>query len=343
MSNVEHTYKEAGVDLDAAIDVKKSIQGISGSTWSPSVLSAEGAFGAMYRLTGFQEPILVSRTDGIGTKILLAAELGKYRTIGEDLVHACVNDIIVSGAMPIFFLDYIAVGSLKPTVLEEMIQGMADACVSVRCSLVGGETAQLPGLYAPDSFDAAGFVVGAVEKSELVDGSTVTSGDVVLGITSNGLHTNGYSLARDVLGLDNNMAALSERCVGLPGTVGEALVAPHRSYYSEAKALRPLVKAMAHITGGGLVENVPRVIPENLGVRLDPRTWKAPPIFKILREKGGVSEDEMYRVFNMGLGFVLVCDKSLAAEALSLVPEAMVVGEVLEFTSGQRVVLDKFL
>jgi len=337
---VEHTYKAAGVDLDAAADVKRRIEAIAAPTRGPQVLSGAGGFGAMYSLAGFREPVLVASTDGVGSKLKLAASMQRYRTIGEDLVNACVNDVLVSGAKPLFFLDYIAVGALEIPVVEELLEGMARACVEAECALVGGETAQMPGLYGQGEFDVAGFVVGAVEKSEIVDGSTVAEGDVLLGLPSNGLHTNGYSLVRDILGLDEDPSPLREYYPEVDGTLGDALLAPHRPYFQTVRRIVPLVKAMAHTTGGGLVENIPRVLPDGLGARFDTASWAAPPIFQLLREMGNISTDEMYRVFNMGLGFVVVCDKSKVVEVVGLVPEASVVGEVVEHVAGERVLLD---
>ncbi|MCH8206108.1 MAG: phosphoribosylformylglycinamidine cyclo-ligase [Chloroflexi bacterium] len=335
----EHTYKEAGVDLDAAAAVKRRIEAIAAPTRGPQVLSGAGGFGAMYRLAGFREPVLVASTDGVGTKLKLAAAMHRYGTIGEDLVSACVNDVIVSGAKPLFFLDYIAVGVLEVEAVEAMLKGMARACVEVECALVGGETAQMPGLYGEGEFDVAGFAVGAVEKSDILDGSSVAEGDVLLGIPSSGLHTNGYSLVRDILRLDDDPSPLGEYYSELDGTLGDALLAPHRSYYRVVRHAVPLVKAMAHITGGGLVENVPRALPEGLGARFDTASWRAPAIFHLLQEMGNISRDEMFRVFNMGLGFVVVCDRSKVAEIVGLVPEASVVGEVVRHTDGERVVL----
>ena len=336
----EHTYKEAGVDLDAAADVKRRIEAIAAPTRGPQVLRGAGGFGAMYRLAGFREPVLVASTDGVGTKLKVAAAMHRYETIGEDLVNACVNDVIVSGAKPLFFLDYISVGALEVGVVEALLEGMSRACTEVECALVGGETAQMPGLYAEGDFDVAGFAVGAVEKGDILDGSTIGEGDVILGLSSTGLHTNGYSLARDIFGLDDDPSPLREFYPELGQTLGESLLAPHRSYYQVVRPVVPLVRAMAHITGGGLIENVPRVLPDGLAVRFDTASWRVPAIFHLLQEMGNISRNEMFRVFNMGLGLVVVCDGSKVADIVGLVPEATVVGEVVEHTGGERVVLD---
>ena len=227
----EHTYENAGVNLDAAQDVKQRIKSIVTPTHGPEVLDGVGAFGALYQLSGYDEPVLVSSTDGVGTKLKLAVMMDRYDTIGEDLVNACVNDVIVCGARPLFFLDYIAVGKLVPSVVEKLLEGMARACHEAECALIGGETAQMPGLYAEDDFDMAGFVVGVVEKRAMLDPSTIREGDVLLGIPSNGLHTNGYSLARRVFRLEDDPAALNRTFPGLGMILWDALMEPHRCYY----------------------------------------------------------------------------------------------------------------
>ncbi len=334
-----HTYEAAGVSLDAAQSVKRRIRDIATPTHGPDVLAGIGAFGALYQLSGYRQPVLVSSTDGIGTKIKLAIMMDSYDTLGEDLVNACVNDVIVSGAKPLFFLDYIGVGKLNPPVIEALIEGMTRACKEAECALIGGETAQMPGMYAESDFDLVGFVVGVVEKSDILDGSTTREGDVLLGIPSNGLHTNGYSLVRHVLGLDEDPAPLHEYHPELGQRLGEALLTPHRSYVQLLRPAYPLVKGIAHITGGGLIENVPRVLPDGLGARFDASSWPVPPIFTTLQEMSQISREEMYHVFNMGLGMVLVCDPSRASEVKARIPEAIVVGEVTKASGDKRVVL----
>ena len=335
----EHAYRDAGVNLDAAQDIKQRIKSIVTPTHGPEVLGSAGAFGALYQLSGYDEPVLVSSTDGVGTKLKLAVMVDRYDALGEDLVNACVNDVIVCGARPLFFLDYIAVGKLAPNVVEKLLKGMARACKELECALIGGETAQMPGLYAGDDFDMAGFVVGVVEKRSMLDPSTIWEGDALLGIPSNGLHTNGYSLVRHVLGLDQSTTPLLEFRLELGETLGEALLRPHRSYYQMVRPAYSLVKGMAHITGGGLVENVPRILPHRLAARFNTTTWQAPPIFGTLQEMSNISRDEMYRVFNMGLGMVLACERSKADKVIALVPEARIVGEVVHATDEGRVVL----
>lgn len=335
----EHTYRDAGVNLEAAYSVKRRIKDIVTLTHGPEVLSGVGGFGALYRLSGYREPVLVSGTDGVGTKLKLAIMMDRYDTIGEDLVNACVNDIIVCGAKPLFFLDYIAVGKLESGIVESLIDGMARACKAANCALIGGETAQMPGLYAEGDFDIAGFVVGVVEKSAILDGSTIRQGDALIGIPSNGLHTNGYSLVRHVLGLDEDTSPLFEYLPELGQTLGEALLTPHLPYYQAVQPALPLIKGMAHITGGGLIENVPRVMPEGLAAHFDTSAWPVPPVFTVLQERSSISREEMYHVFNMGLGMVLFCEQSRASEVLAQVPDARLVGEVASLTDERRVIL----
>ena len=335
----EHTYKSAGVDLDAARDVKRRIRSAVLGTQGPQVLGGTGGFGAMYQLAGYREPVLVSSTDGVGTKIKLAIALGRYETLGEDAVNACINDVVVCGARPLFFLDYIAMGRLVPDTVEALVQGMARACEAAGCALIGGETAEMPGMYEDGEFDLAGFVVGAVERSAMLDVSTVGRGDLLLGLPSSGLHTNGFSLVRQTLGLDADSSTLWEVHPELGRTLGEELLEPHRPYYPLVEPVMGIVKGMAHITGGGLIENVPRALPEGLGAHLDTGAWKLPAIFTILQERSNVAREEMYRVYNMGLGLVLVCDKARAEDVMSLLPEARVVGEVTDARGDRRVIL----
>ena len=337
---VEHTYRASGVNLDAAQGVKDRIAGIVSSTHGPEVLAGMGAFGAMYALGGYREPVLVSSTDGVGTKLKIASAIGRFDTIGEDLVNLCINDVIVSGAKPLFFLDYIAVGEMDEEVIADLVGGMVRACSDTGCALIGGETAQMPGVYGAGELDLAGFVVGVVEKSRIKDLSNIREGDLLVGLPSNGLHTNGYSLVRHVLDLDDDTAQLSELHPELGGTLGEALLTPHRSYHGELEAVFPLVKSAAHITGGGLPENVPRALPEGLGATFDDTAWKRPRIFSVLQEMSDIPRDEMYRVFNMGLGMVLVCERDAFAEVSALATGALVVGEVTRPSGTGKVVIE---
>ena len=335
----DHTYSAAGVDLDTVRWVRERIKAIAAPTHGPQVLGGIGGFSALYELGGYREPVLVSSTDGVGTKLKIATMMGRFVSIGEDLVNLCINDVIVTGAKPLFFLDYIAVGKLAPDIIEALITGMARACREAECALIGGETAQMPGLYTGRDLDLAGFVVGVVERSAILDGSAIRDGDVVMGIPSSGLHTNGYSLVRHVLGLDENPAALGEYHSELGTDLGQALLTPHRPYYPLVRPAVPLLKGMAHITGGGLIENVHRVLPEGLAARLDRGAWSIPPIFIFIQERSDVPTQEMYRVFNMGLGMVMVCDQIRAREVEKLVPESRVVGEVVRATDERRVIL----
>ncbi len=333
------TYKQAGVNLDDAQDIKERIKSIVAPTHGAQVLGGVGGFGALYRLGGYDDPVLVSSTDGVGTKLKLAIMMDRYDTIGEDLVNACVNDIIVCGAQPLFFLDYLAVASLHNDIVAALIAGMARACEQAGCALIGGETAQMPGLYAEGDFDMAGFVVGAVERDRILDGSDIRPGDAIIGIPSNGLHTNGYSLVRHALGLDDNPSALNEVVpeLGDNVTLGDALLMPHPSYVDTIQPVLPVIKGMAHITGGGLVENIPRILPDGTSAHLDSSTWRVPPIFTLLQERSLIAGEEMYRVFNMGIGMTLVCDPSDADAILSAIPNAEVVGNVLQTTNDERV------
>ena len=333
------TYRDAGVNLDAAQDIKERIKSIVGPTHGPQVLGGVGGFGALYRLSGYDDPVLVSSTDGVGTKLKLAIMMDRYDTIGEDLVNACINDIIVCGAEPLFFLDYLAVGILESDVVESLIAGMARACEQAGCALIGGETAQMPGLYADGDFDIAGFVVGAVERGAILDGSDIAPGDAIIGIPSNGLHTNGYSLVRHALGLDDDPAPLQEVVpeLGEGVTIGDALLMPHPSYVDAVRPVLPMIKGMAHITGGGIVENMPRILPDGTAAHFDSSAWRVPPIFTLLQERATISLEEMYRVFNMGIGMALVCDATEVDGVLASVPNAEVVGAVTGDENGERV------
>ncbi|HKR66019.1 MAG TPA: phosphoribosylformylglycinamidine cyclo-ligase [Thermoanaerobaculia bacterium] len=302
------SYRDSGVDIDAQDEALREVRRIARDTYTPGVLSDIGSFGGLFRGTfdGIESPILVSSTDGVGTKLRIAQAMKIHDTVGYDLVCHCVNDILVQGARPLFFLDYYATGRLRPPVMTDVIRGMARACKENGCALIGGETAEMPGFYGDDDYDVAGFILGVVDSSKLIDGKAVREGDVLIGLPSVGLHTNGYSLARrilfDKLGYDPQTI--------LPGIgkAGEALLAPHISYL---KPLLPLVEekqfhALAHITGGGLTDNVPRVLPDNLDAKIKLGSWPVLPLFRFLYEQGKVDRDEMLRVFNMGVGMVLI-------------------------------------
>ncbi len=317
------TYAAAGVDISAAEENVRRISRHVRSTHGPEVLGSFGAFAGLFRLPTLDEPVLVASTDGVGTKALLGAELSAYDVLGRDLVNLSVNDVLTAGARPLLFLDYVGLHALDHVMMEALVGGMAAACRDNGCALLGGETAQLPELYAHGHFDLVGTVVGVVDKARLVDGSAVVPGDKVWGLPSTGLHTNGYTLARQlVAGLD-----LRTDPGGLGQPLGDALLAPHPSYLS---ALQPLldtdhgaIRAIAHITGGGLPGNLPRVLPESVSVELDWGAWPVPPIFTLLQQRGNISLDEMLRIFNMGLGMVFVTDERVPC------PAAIEIGRVI--------------
>jgi phosphoribosylformylglycinamidine cyclo-ligase len=313
-------YRQSGVDIDAGNDTVRRIKALARGTYTPGVLSGVGSFGGLFALGhGGGDTVLVASADGVGTKLKVAFLAGVHDTIGVDLVNHCVNDILVQGAQPLFFLDYLATGRLAPEVAEQIVSGIARACRENQCALLGGETAEMPGFYAEGEYDVAGFIVGAVERERVIDGHAIRAGDRLIALPSSGLHTNGYSLARkvafDVLGLriDSVVPELGD-------TVGAALLQPHRSYLPVIKPLLEsrAIKGMAHITGGGITDNLPRVLPDGRGFALDRSSWTIPPIFQWLQRAGGVPEPEMFRAFNMGVGLVLVAapedvDRLLAA------------------------------
>ena len=305
-------YRSAGVDIDAGTEAVRRIRALARGTFTPGVLSEIGSFGGLFRpdLTGLTDPVLVSSADGVGTKLKVAFLAGRHETVGCDLVNHCVNDILVQGAAPLFFLDYLATGRLSPDVTEAVVRGIAAACTENGCALLGGETAEMPGFYADGEYDLAGFIVGIADRDRLIDGRGIRPGDQVIGLPSNGLHTNGYSLARrivfDILGL-----TVDSSPDGLGGPVGEVLLRPHRSYLRLVSRLLAegtgVVKAMAHITGGGLTDNLPRVLPPGAAVDIDRRAWTPPPVFTFLQRHGGLTDTEALRTFNMGIGLVIVC------------------------------------
>jgi phosphoribosylformylglycinamidine cyclo-ligase len=302
------TYRDAGVDIDAGDALVEKIKPYARRTMRPGVLAGIGGFGALFELPkGYSEPVLVSGTDGVGTKLKLAFELDRHDTIGIDLVAMSVNDILTLGAEPLYFLDYYACGKLDVATASEVVKGIAAGCERAGCALIGGETAEMPGMYTPGEYDLAGFAVGVVEKSKIIDGSTIEPGDVVLGLASDGAHSNGYSLIRKIIersGIGHRI----ESPAGEPAPLADVVLAPTRIYVKPVLKLltQVAVKGMAHITGGGLLENVPRMLAENLVARLERKAWPMPPLFSWLQREGGVADDEMFRVFNCGIGMVLV-------------------------------------
>ena len=301
------------------------------------MLAGPGLFGGLFELKGFKRPVLVSSVDGVGTKIKIAEALDRYDTVGIDIVNHCINDIFTCGATPLFFLDYIAMGKLVPERVATIVKGLSAACQEAGCALIGGETAEMPGIYAADDYDLAGFIIGAVEKENIIDGRSISAGDIILGLPSSGLHTNGYSLVRKVFG--DTSSSLNKYYPELDNTIGEALLTPHRSYYKVLKPFLSSIKGMAHITGGGLPGNVPRILPDGLAAIFDGKSWSIPPIFNLIREKGNISTQEMYRVFNMGIGMVLICAPDKAEQIIKQLPEAMVIGKVSKKTGNSSVVI----
>jgi phosphoribosylformylglycinamidine cyclo-ligase len=331
------SYRDAGVDIDIATSALERIKAHTRSTFGEGTAAPIGHFGGAYLLPSGPDQLLVASADGIGTKIKLAFLVGgdAHARVGADLVNHCVNDILACGAQPLFFLDYIAMGKLDPVALDLLVGGMAAGCRENNLALIGGETAEMPGLYADGEYDAAGFIVGTVAPNRYLDGSKVEAGDAVIGLPSAGLHTNGYSLARHILGLtgdaDVDKKTLDRQLPRGDGrTIGSALLQPHLTYYPAVYPLieQGLVHGVAHITGGGLVDNVPRMLPDGLVARLDPTTWSPPPIFDYLVDAGSISPFERYRAFNMGIGIVLAVAQEQTNEALSAIADARVIGEV---------------
>lgn len=333
---VKHTYAAAGVDIDVAAKAKEFIGKQAKTTHRPEVLGGVGFFGGLFEFKGYEQPVLVSSVDGVGTKLKIAAALGKHDTVGIDLVNHCVNDILTCGAEPLFFLDYIAMGRLVPEQVEGIAQGLAKACREAGCALIGGETAEMPGLYSGTDYDLVGFIIGVVEKDRIIRGKSIEVGDTVVGLPSSGLHTNGYSLVRKIFGIDQ----MNKNYPELGRRLGEELLEPHRCYFNQLKPQLSLIKGMAHITGGGLLDNVPRVLPDGLSVHLDKKSWTVPPIFKLIQEKGNVDPGEMFRVFNMGIGMVLICAPDNGSGLIGQLSGASVIGEVIEQEDSARVIIE---
>ena len=315
------TYKEAGVDIEAGEEAVRRIKDPVRGTFTPGVMTEIGAFGGLFHLAAageLRDPVLVSSIDGVGTKLKVATRVGQHDTVGEDLVNHCVNDIAVCGARPLFFLDYFATGALRPEVFEAVVRGFAKACKENGCALIGGETAEMPDLYRAGDYDLAGCVVGVVERDAIVDGSAIREGDVLLGLRSSGLHTNGYSLARKVL-FERHVAADSPEALG-GKSVGEALLAVHRSYLDAIQALiaEGLAHGFSHVTGGGIEGNTRRVLPAGLALEVDYGAWTRPGLFRLIQEVGEVPEDDMRRTFNLGVGLVAVVpeEKKTRAKAV---------------------------
>jgi phosphoribosylformylglycinamidine cyclo-ligase len=322
-------YGSAGVDLDASNAAKNRIKKLVESTFTSGVVGGFGGFGGMFRFpSGLDKPVLVSSADGVGTKIKVAIESNRHDTIGRDLVNHCVNDILVQGALPMFFLDYVAFGKLDPRVVEAVVAGVAVGCRENGCALIGGETAEMPGLYAPPDYDLAGFIVGYVEEERVLGPQRVRPDDVLIGLPSSGLHTNGYSLARKIV-KDRLKLRLNDAFPGGGGVVADVLLAEHRSYLPALKPVLDRVHAMAHITGGGLPGNLDRALPQSLDAVIDLSSWQTPNVFRVLMEAGAVEPAEMYRTFNMGVGMVVICGPSDVDAVLAAAAGAGAAGWIL--------------
>ncbi len=334
-------YAAAGVDIDAGNRAVDLMREAVRSTYGPEVLLGIGAFGGLYdagRLRGMRAPVLVGSTDSVGTKTVVGVAMNSYETLGWDIVNHCINDILVQGAEPLFFLDYIAAPALDPEVIARIVEGVAAACREADCAILGGETAELPGVYAPGKIDLVGTIVGLVERDDIIDGSTIVPGDVLIGLPSSGLHTNGYSLVRSIFG----SKTYSEYSDLLGRPLGEVLVEPHRSYLQYVRALRRVaaVKGLAHITGGGFPDNISRILPAETGAVVRRRAWQVPQLFRLIERVGCVDHDEMYRVFNMGIGMVAVFASNDVDAALAAWDgEATIIGQVVPYQTGERVVL----
>jgi phosphoribosylformylglycinamidine cyclo-ligase len=347
----QKAYARAGVDIDLGNQVKATLPRLLASTKRSGVIGKVGGFGGLFALDTrrFKQPILVSSVDGVGTKLKIAFAMDRHDTIGQDLVNHCVNDIAVLGAEPLFFLDYLGTGRLEPHVFTDIVRGFARGCAENRCALIGGETAQMPGFYRPGEYDVSGTIVGVVEMSRMLDGKAIRSGDALIGLASSGLHTNGYSLARRIL-FEKLRLKLSSRLPGLKETLGDELLKVHVSYgLLVQKLLRrfnpgraTLIKGLAHITGGGFIDNLPRILPAKCDAIIHKSSWELPPIFQLLREKGGVDESELFQVFNMGIGMVIIVDGEKADTLLRFIRRsgqpAWLIGEIRRGGGLSRVV-----
>ncbi len=337
-SSPKSAYAATGVDIEAGNRAVELMREAVRSTYTPAVLAGIGSFGGLFALEEVlqaRDPVLVASTDGVGTKTMIAGAMGRYDTVGHDIVNHCMNDILVQGARPLFFLDYVAAGKLDPEQIAAIVGGCAEACKALGCALIGGETAEMPGVYRPGTFDLVGAMVGWAERDAIVDGSEVRPGDVCLGLSSSGLHTNGYSLVRRIFADVGWERVLPE--VGRP--LGEVLLTPHKAYLKEFEMLVEAgvtIKAMAHITGGGFIDNIPRVLPSAVGVAVDRTAWEVPVIFRLIQERGQIDEMEMYWVFNMGIGMVLLVAAEEVQQALdALSGEAVVMGQAVPWDGSE--------
>ena len=333
------SYGSSGVHLDAMEALKEKIKAFASATHGPEVLNAQGGFAGMFQLSGYQEPVLVASTDGVGTKLKIAGYMGHFESVGQDLVTLNVNDILTKGAKPIFFLDYVAFSDLDEQRMDSLLRGITWGCREVGCALIGGETAQMPGLYKPEDMDLAGFVVGVAERNVVIDGSAAAEGDILLGFPSSGLHTNGFSLVRQVFGIDENPSVLYQEYGELKHQLGEELLIRHRCYYPMLAPIFGLLKGLAHITGGGIPGKMPGALPAGLAANIDVGSWTRPPIFDLIQKAGGIPWDEMYRVFNMGLGMVAVCGEEDVDSIQQMASDAVVVGRIIPRQGEEQVLI----
>ncbi len=339
MKEKKSAYAEAGVDIDEMMSSLTSVKAMVKQTNTDGVLSDIGSFGGLFKSPG-SDSILVSSADGVGTKLKVASMAGIHDTVGQDLINHCVNDILVQGAKPLFFLDYLGTAKLKSEVFQNIVKGLCTACMENGCTLLGGETAEMPGLYPEGEYDLVGTIVGSVDADKIITGASIKKGDVLIGLPSSGLHTNGYSLARKVI-FDDAGLGVNDVFPGTDKSVADVLLAVHKSYLKPVLAVMDeiTIAGMAHITGGGFYDNIPRILPDGVGIEINKSTWRVPVVYKFIQNTGGVDEDEMYRVFNMGIGFVLIVDEDDVIKALEILSEAyeqpIVIGTVVE---GEKVV-----
>jgi len=341
---VSKIYTSSGVNLDNSEKVKDQIKTIAQNTYDTNVMGGVGGFAALYQLSGYDQPVLVSSTDPVGTKLSVAGMVNDYSNIGIDLVNACINDLIVVGADPLFFLDYVATSVMDQEIVLTIVQGISKMCEESNCALIGGETSEMPGVFQNRKFDVSGFVVGAVESSKMITPhQNIRINDDLIGIPSNGLHTNGYSLVRHIFNLEEDTSPLFQQFEGFNNSLGQELLKPHISYYKTLKPVYELVNGIAHITGGGLFENIPRILPENMMAIFDSNTWDVQEVFNLIQNQGQVDTIEMYHVFNMGLGMVLSVSPSKTDQVLNAIPGSRIVGKVAEKTSVDKVVIENIL
>ena len=340
----ENTYKAAGVDIEAGELAVQKMKGYVHETYNENCLTELGSFGGLFKFpkNDYEEPVLVSSIDGVGTKVKIASMMNKYDTVGQDIVNHCIDDILVQGAFPLYFMDYFATAKLDPVIASEIVKGMSIACKQNGCAILGGETAEMPGVYSKGEFDIAGAIVGIVDRKKIIDGTKITPGLSIVGLASNGAHTNGYSLIRKLFFEDNNYS-VNDQIEGFEKSLGETLLAPHRCYYKPVSALMETyhIYGMAHITGGGFYSNIKRILPENVKVQINAKSWEVPPLFKKIKELGNIDNIEMYRAFNMGIGLCLFVDENKAEEiaqkAISTGEKAFVIGKTVSAEKGVEV------